>query len=746
MFKHIRTSVRATMQLRLYERKRDLSGNRRKKQVRWIVDHHLYALCCAGVDSFKVESLAEYMTRSTHVLDLVRACAKFGHIDLLNFFLAKGRNFDVKFDVDMCKRVAVEMAAKHGQLGVLRCLLDGSKGMVNKGVAFKIACSHGWKDIVWYLMDCMRGKVHQRVAIINDGFLNASVHGRMDVLEILVDMGFDRLIFDDSWMIALEKTTSQNHINVVKLLVQKGQFVTANRNCNVAVIIASMNNRLDILKVLLDTGRVNLNTQISKYRYRTALHFACRQGHLDLVKLLLETGQVEVDSVDGDGKTPLMYACGGGHVEIAKLLIETGNVDLNEIDYFGMTPLLHACKHGNVEIAELLIETENVLLNELDDFERSALMYACEGGHVEIAKLLIETGNVPLDEIDYFGKTLLMYACESGHIEIVKLLVKTGRVNVNAADSNGMTALMIACDRQNVDVVSTMLNAENVKVNVRDCLGMTALMHACINAIDTRILQILLEMEAIDVNPKIGQYPSAMSLAVLFRREDAVKLLLDSGRLTQSEIQAAWKASAADGTDAVLRAIVLSGRLQVNGLDGDSLMNHACEYGAVNIVRQLVQLGDVNIIASCNSKTPLMLAAENGHLDIVKLLLEVKEVHVNHQDEYGRTALSYACRMKHVAIAKCILESSPHVDQLLRDRYNKDPLAYASENGCLDAIKLLLTSGHFEHISKEMASVDNAISCATAKCQHEIVLPTLHAYRRALSRVNAGMSKSAFSC
>jgi ankyrin repeat protein len=778
LFEHVRAGVMAMTQLRLYGRKRDLSGNQRKKEVRRIVDHHLHALCCVGVEPFKVESLAEFMTRSTKVLDLVRVCAKFGHIDLLKFFLAKGRRFDVEFDVDMCKRVAVEMAAEYGHLGILRSLLDGSKGMVNKGVAFKIACRNGWKDICCYLIDCMIGRAHQTLAIINDGFSNAPGHACMDILEILIDRGLDRVIKDDTWMNVLGEVTATNDIDAVKLLLQKGQFVTPNRNCDVAVFVASKYNYPDILKVLVNTGKVNLNLR-SPIRGQTALHVACALGHAEVVELLLETGRVEVELVDDYGRTPLMHACQCGHVGIAKLLIETGSVNLNATDEFGNTPLMHACQCGHVGIAKLLIETGSVNLNATDEFGNTPLIYACGCGHIEIAKLLIETGNVDLNAAGDFGRTPFTCACQLGHFEMVKLLINTDNVNLNASDDELKTPLMYACEGGHAEIVKLLINTDDVDLDSIEDHGMSPLLYACeaghveivkllvkdgrvdLNRFESTrttplmlachlqnvdIVSILLNNGGLKLDARDHKGTTALMHACLIGHVDAVKLLFDSGRLPQSEINAAWAAAAEDGNDDMLRAIILSGKLQVNSLDGDSLLNHACEFGAVDIVKQLIEIGDVDFNSSICHKTPLMQAAENGHLDIVKLLLEIKEVRVNDQDEYGRTALSYACRMKHVAIAECILESSPNVDRLLRDRYNKDPLAYASENACLGAIKLLLTTGFFADISKEKDSVNNAISCATAKFKQETVLPTLLAYRRALSKVHAGMSRSAFSC
>jgi ankyrin repeat protein len=52
-------------------------------------------------------------------------------------------------------------------------------------------------------------------------------------------------------------------------------------------------------------------------------------------------------------------------------------------------------------------------------------------------------------------------------------------------------------------------------------------------------------------------------------------------------------------------------------------------------------------LKNAKGQTPLMVAAEGGHLDIVKLLLEGYKVNVTEKDNDNRTALDYANKNKH---------------------------------------------------------------------------------------------------
>jgi hypothetical protein len=59
---------------------------------------------------------------------------------------------------------------------------------------------------------------------------------------------------------------------------------------------------------------------------------------------------------------------------------------------------------------------------------------------------------------------------------------------------------------------------------------------------------------------------------------------------------------------------------------------------------------DFNAYSGNDSKTPLMLAAENGHLDVIKSLLSREGIDVNLKDGQGKTALDLAYNAGHYAI------------------------------------------------------------------------------------------------
>ena len=88
----------------------------------------------------------------------------------------------------------------------------------------------------------------------------------------------------------------------------------------------------------------------------------------------------------------------------------------------------------------------------------------------------------------------------------------------------------------------------------------------------------------------------------------------------------------------------------------------------------------------------LIPAAEKGHLDNVRLLLTDEQVDIDHQNDYGYTALIEAVALTdgskvYQEIVQELMDAG--VNQNLRDRYGKAALDYAKEQGYRKMIEIL---------------------------------------------------------
>jgi ankyrin repeat protein len=127
----------------------------------------------------------------------------------------------------------------------------------------------------------------------------------------------------------------------------------------------------------------------------------------------------------------------------------------------------------------------------------------------------------------------------------------------------------------------------------------------------------------------------------------------------------------------------------------------ASEHGHKVIVGYLIENGiDVNQ-QDKYGQTALWWASENGHKEIVKLLLDHKEIKVNQQDEDGRSALMRASRGEHLEVVQLLLD---HKDIDVNQQEHKDgrtALFEASETGHKEIVQLLLQHKDIHSVNKK---------------------------------------------
>ena len=112
-----------------------------------------------------------------------------------------------------------------------------------------------------------------------------------------------------------------------------------------------------------------------------------------------------------------------------------------------------------------------------------------------------------------------------------------------------------------------------------------------------------------------------------------------------------------------------------------SVITAAYRGDVTTAIAQLGEGADVNA-RDCDDDTALMLAAERGHIELVKVLLK------NHT---GETALMRAAVNGQAAAVKILLDH--HADGDAADIANSTPLMRAAYRGHVDVVKELLACG-----------------------------------------------------
>ncbi|XP_071348464.1 KN motif and ankyrin repeat domain-containing protein 4-like [Trachinotus anak] len=109
--------------------------------------------------------------------------------------------------------------------------------------------------------------------------------------------------------------------------------------------------------------------------------------------------------------------------------------------------------------------------------------------------------------------------------------------------------------------------------------------------------------------------------------------------------------------------------------------------GGMEVVRKIMELGNINLRSSQTGQTALHLAVRHGRVVMVRLLLSCG-ADANVQDSQGTTALMFASERGHTHIARLLLERS-QCDLTLTDKRGQTALSIAMRGSHTDTATLL---------------------------------------------------------
>lgn len=115
--------------------------------------------------------------------------------------------------------------------------------------------------------------------------------------------------------------------------------------------------------------------------------------------------------------------------------------------------------------------------------------------------------------------------------------------------------------------------------------------------------------------------------------------------------------------------------------DDQKPLKVAAEFGHLNVVKVLTSDKRVEINSGVKDGTsPILRAARCGHLEIVRLLLSEESIIADCEDFQGRSALHWAIYGRHIKVTKLLAED--HRVNINRvDQYGRTPFSLAAETG-----------------------------------------------------------------
>lgn len=307
--------------------------------------------------------------------------------------------------------------------------------------------------------------------------------------------------------------------------------------------------------------------------------------------------------------------------------------DIEQKTSSGLTLLHMAAIGGNLS----MVKEPTSLLGKCDNKGRTPAYVACFHGHPDVVRYIHFLRQAQILVRKANGATTLYISAQNGHMRLVKYLVETCPEVVRMRDTNDASALWISCQFGHADIVKYLHN------------------------VDPTLVDYVLTNGA-----------SCMWIAAQNNHMDIVTYLyMIRGNALPSKnkgtVTCGWIA-AQNGNSDISKCVVgwvgpeeRSSYLQMCNAGMATRLHVATQNGHLDVVRYLIEI-EPSLLHILNHKnfTCLYIASQNGHTDIVWFLMDgYPEMATSVSSVNGITGLWIASQNSNLDIVRVLSEASP---------------------------------------------------------------------------------------
>ncbi|VDB95692.1 unnamed protein product [Peniophora sp. CBMAI 1063] len=460
----------------------------------------------------------------------------------------------------------------------------------------------------------------------------------------------------------------------------------------------------------------------------TPLHSAVVRGHIGVSRSLLDHGaSINIPGGFESKKTQLEYAISGGNINLIRLMMRYSSVDDSGAripachirNKYGETVCHLAAVHRDVNVLHTVLEYGALVDVEDNEVGNTPLHDAVREGLLGIVSTLLaqpasDGCSDPLSRRcsarNWDNETALCVAVRRGHVGIARYLLPYTSFDDNGSNGEQVPPLQHAVAGRHLDCVRLLLNhppanesnAAALRYNTWSGLGTWCgnALHCAAEGGNIDILNLLLAQPSVRIDYTDSDGSTLLHHAVSSSKLDIVRTVIECGSLHDVLGYRGWL-PLHEATD---RGQLESVRMLLTHPRTSSTATFQC--------RTKVKLGFGNDLE--HNATALHIAAENGHVDICRILIEHGSL-LNETTSSGETPLHSAERMKwarhgmenYIATIRFLLEAratsvpvvtplDPALSGRLRARAESDP-----EDGPWRAI--------FQDFASQFAPVPEAV-------------------------------------
>ena len=327
-----------------------------------------------------------------------------------------------------------------------------------------------------------------------------------------------------------------------------------------------------------------------------------------LLVLLVATAATPPDS-------PVADAAMRGDLDEVRELLRSG-ADVNAPQGDGLTALHWAADNGDAALAGVLVYAGANLRPLTRNDAYTPMHMAARGGHAGVITLLVEAGADPAVATSRTGVTPMHLAAKAGSGEAIRALA-TGGAQVDARDHQwGQTPLIFAAGFNRLVAVNTLIEL-GADVSLTENVLHMPTRYAVDRAARAARNEVLESFRAQSDNPGLWA-PTPQQVQAASEAAWRVQSLSPEeiiGKATEQQMT--------ENQLALLETNALSYHEMVGNQGGLTALLHASRDGFRDVVHALLDAGaDINQVSTGEKNSPLLIAAINGHFDLMLELLE----------------------------------------------------------------------------------------------------------------------------
>ena len=376
-------------------------------------------------------------------------------------------------------------------------------------------------------------------------------------------------------------------------------------------------------------------------------------------------------------------------------IIQCMKQDINTAVGSRDTVLMKFSKENLTDTVGVLLSNPYLDVNKGREDGTTALHLASQMGNVNVIKMLLSHPSLDPNKVNNNYMTTLMEASRDGKSEVVELLLRHPFIDVNKVNLKRKSALFFACEMGRHAVVRFILRCPATKTELYD-----------------------------DYNKIAEDY--AWNYTDILNDFDNLARLQSSGHTCCStDLKKGLQISAKHGDSEMTDAFLNCTGIDLNngyGFDGTPLYI-ASRANKFAIVEKLLAHPELNVNKDVNGKNALLAATEEGHAEVVRVLLQHYDIDTNIERQGNKgNALFVASEIGHSEIVRQLL-SQPQIE--VNNRYNTDycedttSLGCVSKRGYLNVVKILMRCPKtkidneklviFETLDESLSSIRNTL-------------------------------------